>query len=213
MAALITASAAEFAAAVDAGKLAGLDVGTRTIGLAVCDAGWAFAGPSETIRRTKFTNDLKLLSAFIANQSIRGLVVGLPLNMDGTDSPAHPVGPRLRPQPRAARPADPPLGRALVDPGRGTGDDRRRRQPGQERGKGRRPCRGAYPARRHRRAGEFSAAALGRHAREPHLDRFAERYQIERLLVRGETLVQIQPIASRGEQKTSQEQAGFQSLL
>jgi len=87
MAALITASAAEFAAGVAPGKLAGLDVGTKTIGLAVCDAGWAFAGPSETIRRTKFTNDLKLLSGFVSNQEIRGLVVGLPLNMDGTDSP------------------------------------------------------------------------------------------------------------------------------
>ena len=87
MAALITSSAADFAAAVTPGKLAGLDVGTKTIGLAVCDAGWAFAGPSETIRRTKFTNDLRLLSEFVSNQGIRGLVVGLPLNMDGTDSP------------------------------------------------------------------------------------------------------------------------------
>jgi putative Holliday junction resolvase len=87
LAALITSSAAEFAASVEPGKLAGLDVGTRTIGLAVCDAGWAFAGPSETIRRTKFTKDLQLLSDFIARQSIRGLVLGLPLNMDGTDSP------------------------------------------------------------------------------------------------------------------------------
>ena len=87
MAALITASAAEFAAAVEPGKLVGLDVGTKTIGLAICDAGWAFAGPSETIRRTKFTNDLKLLSDFITKQSVRGLVIGLPLNMDGTDSP------------------------------------------------------------------------------------------------------------------------------
>ena len=87
MAAVITASAAEFAASVGRGKLAGLDVGTKTIGLATCDANWAFAGPSETIRRTKFTNDLKLLSEFIAAQGIRGLVVGLPLNMDGTDSP------------------------------------------------------------------------------------------------------------------------------
>ena len=86
MAALMTGSA-EFAAAVTPGKLAGLDVGTKTIGLAVCDAGWAFAGPSETIRRTKFTNDLRLLSEFVSNQGIRGLVVGLPLNMDGTDSP------------------------------------------------------------------------------------------------------------------------------
>ncbi len=87
MATLITASAAEFAAAVELGKLAGLDVGTKTIGLAACDASWSFAGPAETIRRTKFTNDLKQLSQFIEKQGIRGLVVGLPLNMDGTDSP------------------------------------------------------------------------------------------------------------------------------
>jgi putative Holliday junction resolvase len=84
---LITSSTAEFAAAVPSGKLAGLDVGTRTIGLAVCDAGWSFAGPGETIRRTKFTADLELLRKFIAEKQIAGLVVGLPLNMDGSDSP------------------------------------------------------------------------------------------------------------------------------
>ena len=87
MAALITSSASEFAAAVPQGRLAGLDVGTKTIGLAACDAGWSFAGPAETIRRTKFTNDLKVLSEFVDKQRIKGLVVGLPLNMDGTDSP------------------------------------------------------------------------------------------------------------------------------
>jgi putative Holliday junction resolvase len=87
VAALITSSAREFAAAVPHGRLVGLDVGTKTIGLAVCDAGWSFAGPAETIRRTKFTNDMKSLSEFIGKQSIMGLVVGLPLNMDGTDSP------------------------------------------------------------------------------------------------------------------------------
>jgi len=85
--ALITTSASEFAVAVPYGRLAGLDVGTRTIGLAACDAGWSFAGPVETIRRTKFTNDLSTLSEFIDKQGIKGLVVGLPLNMDGTDSP------------------------------------------------------------------------------------------------------------------------------
>ena len=85
---MITASAAEFAAVLAAGgKLAGLDVGTRTVGLAVCDAEWTFAGPSETIRRTKFTHDLEQLSAFCARERIVGLVVGLPLNMDGSDSP------------------------------------------------------------------------------------------------------------------------------
>ena len=86
--ALITASVAEFAAALPAGgKLAGLDVGTKTIGLALCDAGWHFAGPAGTIRRTKFTRDLEQLAAFVARESIVGLAVGLPLNMDGSDSP------------------------------------------------------------------------------------------------------------------------------
>jgi putative holliday junction resolvase len=87
VAALITSSASEFAAAVPHGRLGGLDVGTKTIGLAACDAGWSFAGPAATIRRTKFTNDIKVLSEFIDKEGIKGLIVGLPLNMDGTDSP------------------------------------------------------------------------------------------------------------------------------
>ena len=85
--ALITSSAAEFAEAVRRGKLAGLDVGTKTVGLATCDAGWSFAGPSETIRRTKFTADLEALRKFVQREQVTGLVLGLPLNMDGTDSP------------------------------------------------------------------------------------------------------------------------------
>lgn len=85
--ALITSSAAEFAEAVTRGKLAGLDVGTKTVGLATCDAGWSFAGPSETIRRTKFTADLEELRKFVQREQVTGLVLGLPLNMDGTDSP------------------------------------------------------------------------------------------------------------------------------
>jgi putative Holliday junction resolvase len=88
MASLITAETAAFAEALpDAGKLAGLDVGTRTIGVALCDAGWHFAGPAETVRRTKFTQDLQALRQFVGREAIRGVVVGLPLNMDGTDSP------------------------------------------------------------------------------------------------------------------------------
>jgi putative Holliday junction resolvase len=88
MAALITSSPADFASALPSGgKLAGLDVGTKTIGLATCDAGWHFAGPAETIRRTKFTQDLKALETFISHEKITGLVIGLPLNMDGSDSP------------------------------------------------------------------------------------------------------------------------------
>ena len=86
--AMIITAAADFAAALpDAGKLAGLDVGTKTIGLAICDAGWHFAGPCETIRRAKFTKDLEQLRAFVEREHIVGLVVGLPLSMDGRDSP------------------------------------------------------------------------------------------------------------------------------
>ena len=87
MVSLITATAAEFAEAVSHGKLAGLDVGTKTVGLAVCDTSWSFAGPSETIRRTKFTADLEALKKFVEREQVTGLVLGLPLNMDGTDSP------------------------------------------------------------------------------------------------------------------------------
>ena len=88
MAALITPVLAEFAAALPrGGPLVGLDVGTRTIGLALCDAGWSFAGPADTIKRTRFTKDLAALAAFIAVHHVAGLVVGLPLNMDGSDSP------------------------------------------------------------------------------------------------------------------------------
>ncbi len=87
--AMIAATAIEFADALPSGggKLAGLDVGTKTIGLAICDPGWHFAGPAETIRRTKFTRDLEQLRDFTAREHIVGLVVGLPLNMDGSDSP------------------------------------------------------------------------------------------------------------------------------
>jgi putative Holliday junction resolvase len=85
---MITGSPAEFAAAVNyGGKLAGLDVGTKTVGVALCDVMWSFAGPAETIRRTKFTADLAALSALVERNAVTGLVIGLPLNMDGSDSP------------------------------------------------------------------------------------------------------------------------------
>ena len=85
---MITTDTAAFRDAVPGGgRLAGLGVGTKTIGLALCDAGWSFASPAETIRRTKFTADLELLKRFVAREGVRGLVIGLPLNMDGSDSP------------------------------------------------------------------------------------------------------------------------------
>ena len=85
---MITGSTLEYRDALpEGGRLAGLDVGTKTIGLAYCDAGWTIATPAETIRRTKFGADLEALRKVVVAQAIRGLVVGLPLNMDGTDSP------------------------------------------------------------------------------------------------------------------------------
>jgi len=71
----------------DGGRLLGLDVGTKTIGTALCDAGWSFASPAELIRRTKFSKDKTSLTAMIASQAVKGLVIGLPLNLDGSDSP------------------------------------------------------------------------------------------------------------------------------
>ena len=69
------------------GRLAGLDVGTRTIGIATCDAGWSFATALLTLQRTKFTPDLAILKQLLEKEGIVGLIVGLPLSMDGSDSP------------------------------------------------------------------------------------------------------------------------------
>lgn len=69
------------------GRLLGLDVGTKTIGTALCDAGWSFASPALLVKRTKFTADKAALATLIADQQVKGLVIGLPLNLDGTDSP------------------------------------------------------------------------------------------------------------------------------
>lgn len=85
---MITTNARAFRDALpQAGRLAGLDVGTKTIGVALCDAGWTIASPAETIRRVKFSVDLAALRKICGEQMIAGMVVGLPLNMDGSDSP------------------------------------------------------------------------------------------------------------------------------
>jgi putative Holliday junction resolvase len=85
---VITASAAEFRDVLpEGGRLAGLDVGTRTIGVALCDSGWTIATPAELIRRGKFTADLERLRTLASAQQAKGMVIGLPLNLDGSDSP------------------------------------------------------------------------------------------------------------------------------
>ena len=55
--------------------------------MALCDARWTIATAAETIGRTKFAKDKARLEAIVRDQAVRGLVLGLPLNMDGTESP------------------------------------------------------------------------------------------------------------------------------
>ena len=86
--ALITDRAAEFAAALpEGGVLLALDLGTQTIGTALCDAGWRFASADKTLPRGKFGRDREVLAALIAARAVRGLVMGLPRNMDGSEGP------------------------------------------------------------------------------------------------------------------------------
>ena len=68
-------------------RLLGLDLGTKTIGLAVADTRHLIATPFDTIRRTKFGADAAQLEAMINAENIGGLVLGLPLNMDGSAGP------------------------------------------------------------------------------------------------------------------------------
>lgn len=68
-------------------RLAGLDLGTKTIGIALCDDTWRYATPAETIKRTKFTADAASLLSLFETQQVGGVVIGLPLNMDGTAGP------------------------------------------------------------------------------------------------------------------------------
>jgi len=85
---LITTGVLEFRDALPAGgALIGLDLGTKTIGTAFADAGWRFASPGKTLPRGKFTADKGAIAALIAERAIKGIVIGLPINMDGTEGP------------------------------------------------------------------------------------------------------------------------------
>ena len=67
------------------GALLGLDLGSKTIGIAVCDPDRLVATPVHTIRRTKFTKDAAHLKEIAGERNATGLIIGLPLNMDGTE--------------------------------------------------------------------------------------------------------------------------------
>ena len=79
---------AELPAQLPAGaRLLGLDLGEKTIGLAISDRGLKVASPLETLRRTKFTQDAAALAKICAERGVGGLVLGLPVNMDGSEGP------------------------------------------------------------------------------------------------------------------------------
>jgi len=69
------------------GRLMGLDLGTKTIGLALSDVERRIATPLETIRRVKFTQDAKRMIELAAEHDVQAFVIGLPLNMDGSEGP------------------------------------------------------------------------------------------------------------------------------
>ncbi len=82
-------SFAEQAAALGAsGALFGLDIGEKTIGVAVCDPARMVATPVETIRRKKFTPDAQRIALLAGERAIAGIIIGLPLNMDGSEGPS-----------------------------------------------------------------------------------------------------------------------------
>jgi len=68
-------------------RLIGLDLGTKTIGLALSDVERRIATPFDTIRRSKFTRDVALLRTILDRHTVVALVIGLPLNMDGSEGP------------------------------------------------------------------------------------------------------------------------------
>jgi putative Holliday junction resolvase len=69
------------------GGILGLDVGTKTVGLAISDVTRSIATPLRTLRRTKFTADAAALLALVAEREVRGFIIGLPINFNGTEGP------------------------------------------------------------------------------------------------------------------------------
>lgn len=69
------------------GKIMGLDLGTKTIGVAISDGMRYSATPLETIKRTKFTQDAERIVELITQNQVVALILGLPLNMDGSEGP------------------------------------------------------------------------------------------------------------------------------
>ncbi|MEK7819848.1 MAG: Holliday junction resolvase RuvX [Pseudomonadota bacterium] len=76
-----------FASLAPNARLLGLDVGKKTVGLALSDVRRMVASPMETIARSKLVADIERIRTIVAAQSVGGFVVGLPISMDGTEGP------------------------------------------------------------------------------------------------------------------------------
>ncbi len=145
-----------------AGKLLGLDLGTKTIGVAISDGLRFTATPLETIARTKFTADAERLPQLVAENAAVAFVLGLPLNMDGSE------GPRVQSTRAFARNLAAKvaashrfLGRAALDRCRRPHADRGRHAPRQA-GRSRRQARG-----------RLHSAGLSRPAKDKPMSRLA----------------------------------------
>ncbi|MBW4973714.1 putative pre-16S rRNA nuclease [Roseovarius sp. EC-HK134] len=85
---MILEEIAAFAAALPQGRaIMGLDLGTKTIGVALSDRLWSVASPHETVKRVKFTDDAARLLQIVAGREVGGIILGLPRNMDGSEGP------------------------------------------------------------------------------------------------------------------------------
>ena len=85
---MATLTIEELAQVLQPGKaIAGLDLGTKTIGLAMSDLSRRFATPRPVIKRVKFTQDAQVLLAFAEKEKVAAFVIGLPMNMDGSAGP------------------------------------------------------------------------------------------------------------------------------
>jgi len=83
-----TRDAVAFAAGLKPGtRLLGVDPGTKVLGLALSDVTRAVASPAQSLARRKFTQDAETIAALCAKEGVGGLVVGFPLNMDGSEGP------------------------------------------------------------------------------------------------------------------------------
>ncbi len=85
---MICETVTDFASRTCAGtRLLGLDLGTRTVGMALSDATRTVATPVRTLQRTKLRHDLAVLAETCAAQDVAGIVLGLPINMNGSEGP------------------------------------------------------------------------------------------------------------------------------